>query len=443
MSTLAGEFWVCGDCRSINNAGAAQCYNCRSPREITAVDPATIDASRPAGARSMELPAFRSSRGIAVLASALLLALALIQVVHMAAESTLLLQVLGGTDATAEQTRYLSNVGIVTLGIGALALIGWSLWLSRTVTSMPALGLGHPEVTPLMAFVENFIPVLNLVRVPAIVRDVVHRLDPRAHRLEVLAFAAWVGLLGGFFVPRITAFLIDLGGDPSEGAMRNQLTLGAIGMVFVVFSAIFLVAVVWWVEERIQRRRSIQQAESSAGEATTARLQHTFERAAGPDPVEARPAFAAAGSASAASALLADTDPPPAVAPEPEKSTEPVAVAITPEPEPVAITPDPTPVLEPSPELVPVAVGAPAETANGDRPPHLTIRVTSRGMMTAEMDTQTDHIILDDLAAYGSALTKAGGTAAIVVPKDDDMARLIARRAQRILEDAGVAVTTD
>jgi hypothetical protein len=77
-----------------------------------------------------------------------------------------------------------------------------------------------------------------------------------------------------------------------------------------------------------------------------------------------------------------------------------------------------------------------------ERPPHLTIRVASRGMMTAELDGQTEHIILDDLTAYGSALSKAGGRASIVVPQDDDMARLIARRAQRILEDAGVSVTT-
>jgi hypothetical protein len=64
-------------------------------------------------------------------------------------------------------------------------------------------------------------------------------------------------------------------------------------------------------------------------------------------------------------------------------------------------------------------------------------------MMTAELDGQTEHVILDDLTAYGSALTNAGGTAEIVVQPDDDMAQLIARRAIRILEDAGVGVTTD
>jgi hypothetical protein len=439
MSTLAGDFWVCGDCRSINNAGAKTCYNCRSPREITAVDPAMIDSDRPAGARSMDLPAFRSSRGIAVLASALLLALALMQVIHMINASTLFLQVLGGTAATDEQARYLSNLGIVTLGIGGLALIGWSLWLSRTVTAMPALGLGHPEVTPLMAFVENFIPVLNLFRVPAIVRDIVHRVDSRANRIEVLAFASWVGLLGGFFVPRVTGFILELGGNPSDGAMRNQLILGAIGTVVVVFSAIFLVAVIWWVEERIQRRRTIQLAETTAGAATAARIQQTFGRVAGPDPVET--AVKPAAASSAASAPLPASEPTATPPPAPQTpSPEPVAVAITPEPRPVPIVPEP-PAL---PEPVPVAAGmAEPAAATDDGPPHLTIRITSKGMITAEMDGQTEHIILDDIIEYASALAKAGGMAAIVVPHGDTMGPLVARRAQRILEDAGVPVTTD
>ena len=67
-------------------------------------------------------------------------------------------------------------------------------------------------------------------------------------------------------------------------------------------------------------------------------------------------------------------------------------------------------------------------------PPHLTIRVTPRGMITAELDGETEHAILDDLEAYGSALAKVDGTAAIVASTEDSMAGLIARRAQRILE---------
>jgi hypothetical protein len=117
-----------------------------------------------------------------------------------------------------------------------------------------------------------------------------------------------------------------------------------------------------------------------------------------------------------------------------------VAPVVTPTPDaaPAPATPeDPTPTEATQP--APVSPQAAPET---DLPPHLTIKVASHGMMTAELDGQVEHIILDDLTAYGSALSKAGGSASIAAPQDDDMARLIARRAQRILEDAGVSVTS-
>jgi hypothetical protein len=59
------------------------------------------------------------------------------------------------------------------------------------------------------------------------------------------------------------------------------------------------------------------------------------------------------------------------------------------------------------------------------------------------MDGEAEHVILDDLTAYADALAKVEGTAAIHAAKDDPMASLIARRAQRILDDAGVQVTVD
>jgi hypothetical protein len=49
--------------------------------------------------------------------------------------------------------------------------------------------------------------------------------------------------------------------------------------------------------------------------------------------------------------------------------------------------------------------------------------------------------MLDDLGAYAEALSHVGGSATIAVPSDDGMPGLIAKRAKRILEDAGVQVT--
>ena len=60
MSTFAGDFWVCGDCRSINNAGARQCYNCRTPtRSRGGRSRARSTRRRHGKLRRIELPAFR------------------------------------------------------------------------------------------------------------------------------------------------------------------------------------------------------------------------------------------------------------------------------------------------------------------------------------------------------------------------------------------------
>jgi hypothetical protein len=59
-------------------------------------------------------------------------------------------------------------------------------------------------------------------------------------------------------------------------------------------------------------------------------------------------------------------------------------------------------------------------------------------MLQAEMGGEIEPVILEDLTAYGDALANAGGTAEIVLAGNDGMARLIARRAQRILADAGI-----
>ncbi len=541
MSTLAGEFWVCGQCRSINNAGAKQCYNCRTPKDRAAVDPATIDPTTKGQVRVIELPEFRSSRAIAGLASILILAIAGMQAYNTVIASTLINQEIDGTPATSDQLQFVGSMAILTLGIGALALIGWSLWLSRTVSAMPALGLGYPAADGFMAFVENFIPGFNLFRVPAIVRDVVHRLEPLPSRGDALIFAAWIGLLGGFFVPRIAVVLFGVTAASAPDTLRRYLTIEAIAMGFVVVGAIFLVALIWWVEARIVKRRTAQLADLNAtlGATIASPVVTPSGGTPGASPDVAPPApqptpqvepdlvstrsFAVAGpSVAATSPVPPASEPPPAspppfslprvddgpamspwasptitpepaaepapppepAVPEPEPVVEATPEPLTTEPEPVFASPElqptavaepepiiaaePDPITAPAPEPQPVVAAAqpepfpvgpapaadtPApdpdatdgaaidETAAG--PPHLTIRVTSRGMITAEMDGETEHVILDDLEAYGSALAKVDGTAAILAPTEDSMAGLIARRAQRILEGAGVQVTVD
>ena len=109
----------------------------------------------------------------------------------------------------------------------------------------------------------------------------------------------------------------------------------------------------------------------------------------------------------------------------------PAAQQATPEPEPAAAE-APEPVAEPEPEYEP-------EPTNGA--PHLTIRVTDRGMVQAEMAGEVEPVILEDLTAYAEALANAGGTAEILVSGNGGMGKLIATRAQRIMAEAGVEAT--
>jgi len=519
MSTLAGDFWVCGDCRSINNAGARQCYNCRTPRDRAAVDPNTIDPSAKGPLRTIELPQFNPSRWAAMLATILIIAVAVMQVVQFNLSAQLINQVLAGTDPTDEQLVFVGSVGILSFGMGLLALIAWSLWLSRTVTSMPALGLGYPAANGMMAFYENFIPVLNLYRVPAIVRDVVRRLEPKAGgdetmtRGEALIFAAWIGLIGGFFIPRVLGFL-----NRDVGAV---VPISGIATGFVLVGAIFLIVLIWWIEGKVLRRREAQLAEAG-GSAAPAEA----EPSPTPDPafaaaaagaVQTRSAFAAVAGATAGAtgsfrlppteegATIPSDDAPltaagvAAVAPRAEGSpteapvdtplspivdTPPAVVATPPAEVTAAVAPvavdSPSPAVEeaitaapaepvlpreaaiavvetqdqaiPAPHAPPAAAEPmPSAPASAEpppaaapvqaTPPNLTIRISSRGLMTAELDGEVEHVMLDDLGPYAEALSHVGGTATLHVPPDETMPGLIARRAQKILEDAGVRVT--
>jgi len=492
MSTLAGDFWVCGDCRSINNAGARQCYNCRTPRDRAAVDPETIDPSSHGPLRTIELPPFSASRWAAALASILILAVGVMQIVQFSLLRQYLDYVATGTE-TVEQLAYLGTIGIVALGLALLALIAWALWLSRTVTSMPALGLGYPAAYGMMSFIENFIPILNLWRVPAIVRDVARRLEPKTGgdetmtRGEALVFAAWISVFGGYLVPRVLSLFTS--------NLDTLATITGIGLGLGVVGAIFLVVLIWWVEGKVLERRRSQLAE------TATPVDHAPAPPVSVDAIAREPlpdamlaasalhaardrsamsAFAATGSSGPDSFRLPPTeDPPPMAAaglvtrpaPETEHAADPIE-EVTPEPvlaaQPVLAEPEPAPALEPTPSPGPVVAAAeapaavdriadppaspadpapapiPAEpptVAPSAGPPDLTIRISSRGLMTAELDGEVEHVMLDDLGSYAEALSHVAGTATIHVPNDEGMPALIGKRAQRILEDAGVRVT--
>jgi hypothetical protein len=485
VGALDGEIWVCAECRSINNARAKQCYNCRAPRDLAAVDPAMIEGTGHGKLRDVALPAFHSPRPYAFVATILILGTAVLHVLYALNSSALIQQILRGVPATGEQVRFLDGMQIASFVTAVIALVGWSIWLSRAVTAMPALGLGYPAATALTAFAENFLPGLNLLRVPALVRDVVRRIEPGQNRGEALIFAAWIGLLGGFIVPRVGALLSGLTADSPEDLLRTQLPILGVSAGLVLVGSIFLVALVWWIEARIALRREVQLAAIDAATAgATEEIGETTEEgvslpyvaasaiaaaatipAASPPPwrdtadspvaasAELGAALTGAGWDNEFTAPAAPVGPAPEAVPAPEAAPQPepepvvasMSIETAPEPEPIA-GPEPVPVAPatPAPEPSPVPQPAvdpqftnPAEPTNGGAP-RLTIRIGNRGLLQAEMGGETEPVMLEDLTAYGQALADAGGTADIVVAGNDGMVDLIARRAQRILADAGI-----
>ena len=437
MAVLDGDIWVCAECRSINNARAKQCYNCRTPQDLAAVDPASIEGTGHGKLREVALPAFQSPRPYAIVATLLILATAAIHVLYTLDSSALSMQVLDGVPATPVQRAFIDGLQLASFATAIVALVGWSIWLSRAVTAMPALGLGYPAATGLTAFAENFLPGLNLMRVPALVRDVVRRVEPGQNRGEALIFAAWIGLLGGFIVPRVGAIVSGLSADSPESLLRSQLPILGVSAGLVLVGAIFLVALIWWIEVRIARRREAQIAESvvATDSATEELVEMTAEPIAEPAPIAPTP-------------VVAELEPLPMVEPEPlaiaEPEPQPLAIAepepqplgaAEPEPQPVAaVVPEPQPVLAPEP---PAEEPSPV-TATTNGAPNLTIRIGNRGLLQAEMAGEIEPVILDDLTVYGRALADVGGTADLVLEGNDGMVQLIARRAQRILVDAGI-----
>ena len=106
---------------------------------------------------------------------------------------------------------------------------------------MPALGLGYPVTSGLMAFVENFIRSSTSSAYQRSC-DIVHRLGARVeprrgpHPRRLDRTPRW--------------FLVPQSWDSSSRISRPPSVSG-IGTGLLLVGAIFLVALIWWIEERI------------------------------------------------------------------------------------------------------------------------------------------------------------------------------------------------
>jgi hypothetical protein len=410
VTALDTGIWVCANCRSVNKLRAKQCYNCRTPKERAAVDPSDVDVTTQGRVREIALPDFQASRRFAYAATVLILIVASAQLVSAVVSWSLVLRTLDGPTPTEGEIVDAGLLALATLGLALLALIGWAAWLSRAVSAMPALGLGYPAANGMMAFVENFLPGLNLLRIPAILRDLVRRLEPSGGgAASALIFAAWIGLFGGFIIPRVGTFLNLYGSDTIESYARNQLIVEGISVALVLIGAIFLVALIWWIEGGIARRRIEQLADVTPPSAISSGMSHAIA---------------------------------PAV-PEPLGGSTPVRT-----PAPVAARPTAgplgtLPLARPFDELANRSITTATRAGSAHHEPtgpRLRLEIADGGAMTATLDGLSEPISLAELGPAAAALASADGSVTIGTGTGPEP-QAIAQDVLRIFADAGVAAT--
>ena len=215
--TAAGP-WVCGNCRSVNRAGASRCYSCRTPRAM-AVDPEATEQRRerqtadtpPAvkAKTARELGArYRSSASLAVVAE---LAVLVVTAVTLARTVLVVLFFRDLQDSIADPSTFdtaaaldeaamLGILHYVMLATWFAGLVAWGAWLARVVANIPVLGGGWPTETPRFAFISTLIPGGNLYWTTSTMRQAITALSAAGSARLGLITGWWLVLTPGIIL---------------------------------------------------------------------------------------------------------------------------------------------------------------------------------------------------------------------------------------------------
>jgi uncharacterized protein DUF4328 len=259
MSTAGQEPWICGACRSVNEFKSQRCYKCRTPRELGEVDVAQLitagagatEATETAAraARTAALGGYRSSDARAGLTQCLLAATAVLAVLSSVAGADLIASALAGDSETVrEDAPVVVAIGLAVFAAAGMTLVSWAAWLSRVVDNVPKIGLGWPNVSPGQAILENFLPGWNLLRVPAILRDVVTRLEPGGGRGNTLIAVAWLGLVGGVLLPYAARRLLAFVPMPLDARLDAAVIVAQLALGVTIAGIVFLIMLIRHIE---------------------------------------------------------------------------------------------------------------------------------------------------------------------------------------------------
>jgi hypothetical protein len=263
MTRSGPEPWVCGSCRSLNQQSASRCYKCRTPRALVEADvnnlvvagegQSAAAAAVTESARAAALGGYKDSWARAGLTQCLLVGTGILAVLTSLGGADVLLTLVKGDVAQARKdVMVIGALGLVLWGFAFVSLLSWAAWLSRVVENVPKVGLGWPNVSPTAAFIENFLPGWNLLRVPAIVRDVVRRLEPNEGRGNALLAAAWLGLIGGVVMPRVAGFVVGFFVETLDQAVSWGIIIDQVALALTLVGLVFMVVLIRRIESKME-----------------------------------------------------------------------------------------------------------------------------------------------------------------------------------------------
>ena len=277
------DIWVCSSCHSINRERAVTCYKCGAPRADATGEG---EGRRPGRAIIARLSSpYRSTIELAILAGLFLVIFVGIEAWSTLREAQWIPQVRGLLDGIAagasfDQAAWDAVLGerdplaIPTLAAYLIATVSFGAWLALSIGNIPALGGGEPRVNAVRAFVSSVIPFYNLRKVPAIVQEVLYRIDPRRGGVFMVGLA-WIGLAGSWIVGRLVGLYLDLrladeaanAASVSDFAARVRplidlaFAVDVIVAALISLGAVMLVAIMAEAERRAAARNREIEAE--------------------------------------------------------------------------------------------------------------------------------------------------------------------------------------
>jgi len=237
------DIWVCDSCKSINRRRDAHCYRCRASR-TGAMETPGLDLRAESAALERSVRSYLISWPLAVITVALLVAVAVLGLVILqlqandfpALKQAFVTAITSGRESVDQslvtQSVQLGLFALVRSGLTLLALLCFAAWLALVTRNVPLLGGGTPSRSPVRVFIYTLIPIWNLIKVPGIIQDLLYRVDPEGGG-AFMVLAAWIGLVGSYFVSLIGSWVITAAG---VRAIIPKIEAGDISGVTKVFA---------------------------------------------------------------------------------------------------------------------------------------------------------------------------------------------------------------